>query len=167
MTTTWTTMASPLGTLQLTAEGGRLTGVHFPGQKHDRPAQPGWQRNDDEPVLAQARRQLVEYFAGGRTRFDLPLAPAGTPFQQAVWRALLAVPFGATSTYGAIARAVGRPSAVRAVGSAVGANPLGIVVPCHRIVGRDGSLTGYAAGLERKARLLALERRASLMELTA
>jgi len=167
MTTQYTEMASPLGTLLLTAVDGQLTGVHFPGQKHDRPVQPDWQRADDAPALAQARMQLAEYFAGRRTRFDLPLAPAGTPFQQAVWRALLAVPFGATSTYGAIAQAVGKPSAVRAVGSAVGANPIGIVVPCHRIVGRDGSLTGYAAGVERKARLLALERRASLMELTA
>jgi methylated-DNA-[protein]-cysteine S-methyltransferase len=167
MTTQYTEMASPLGTLLLTAEDGQLTGVHFAGQKHDRPVQPGWQRADDTPALARARAQLAEYFAGRRTSFELPLAPAGTPFQQAVWRALLAVPFGATSTYGAIARAVGKPSAVRAVGSAVGANPLGIVVPCHRIVGRDGSLTGYAAGLERKARLLALERRASQLELTA
>jgi methylated-DNA-[protein]-cysteine S-methyltransferase len=167
MTTQFTEVSSPLGTLQLTAEGGKLTGVHFPGQKHDRPAQPHWQRADDEPVLAQARGQLAEYFAGQRTSFDLPLAPAGTPFQQAVWRALLEVPFGATSTYGAIARAVGRPAAVRAVGSAVGANPLGIVVPCHRIIGRDGTLTGYAGGLERKAKLLALESRASQLELTA
>jgi methylated-DNA-[protein]-cysteine S-methyltransferase len=165
MTTQYTEVASPLGTLLLTAEKGQLTGVHFPGQKHDRPLQPDWERADDEPALAQARMQLAEYFAGRRTSFDLPLAPSGTPFQQAVWRALLAVPFGATSTYGAIAQAVGKPSAVRAVGSAVGANPIGIVVPCHRIVGRDGSLTGYAAGLERKAKLLALESRAS--QLTA
>jgi methylated-DNA-[protein]-cysteine S-methyltransferase len=167
MTTQFTEVSSPLGTLQLTAEGGRLTGVHFPGQKHDRPAQPDWQRADDEPVLAQAREQLAEYFAGGRRDFELPLGPAGTPFQQAVWRALLEVPFGATSTYGAIAQAVGRPAAVRAVGSAVGANPLGIVVPCHRIIGRDGTLTGYAGGIERKAKLLALESRASPLELTA
>ncbi len=167
MTTQYTETASPLGTLLLTAEDGRLTGVHFPGQKHDRPVRPDWQRADDAPALARARAQLVEYFAGRRRSFELPLAPAGTPFQQAVWRALLAVPFGATSTYGAIAQAVGRPSAVRAVGSAVGANPIGIVVPCHRIVGRDGSLTGYAAGIERKVRLLALERRASQLELTA
>lgn len=167
MTTQYTEMASPLGPLLLTAEDGQLTGVHFPGQKHDRPVQPDWQRADNEPALARARGQLAEYFTGRRTSFDLPLALAGTPFQQAVWRALLAVPFGATSTYGAIAQAVGRPSAVRAVGAAVGANPIGIVVPCHRIVGRDGSLTGYAAGIERKARLLALEHRQSPMEFTA
>ncbi len=150
-------MKSPLGTLLLTAEDGALTGVHFPGQKHDRPPQPDWQRADDDPLLASARDQLAEYFDGRRSTFDLPLAPRGTPFQLAVWRALLAVPFGATSTYGAIAGAVGRPTAVRAVGAAVGANPIGIVVPCHRIIGRDGSLTGYAGGLDRKTRLLALE----------
>jgi methylated-DNA-[protein]-cysteine S-methyltransferase len=157
--TLYTDMKSPLGTLLLTADDGALTGVHFPGQKHDRPPQPHWQRADDEPVLARARAQLAEYFDGRRSTFDLPLAPHGTPFQQAVWRALLAVPFGVTSTYGAIADAVRRPKAVRAVGAAIGANPIGIVVPCHRIIGRDGSLTGYAAGLDRKAKLLALERR--------
>jgi methylated-DNA-[protein]-cysteine S-methyltransferase len=159
MTTLYTEMKSPLGTLLLTAEDGALTGVHFPGQKHDRPPQPHWQRADDEPVLAAARAQLGEYFEGKRAAFKLPLAPRGTPFQQAVWRALLAVPFGATSTYGAVAAAIRRPKAVRAVGAAIGANPIGIVVPCHRIVGADGSLTGYAGGLDRKARLLALERR--------
>ena len=156
--TLYSEMNSPLGTLLLTAEDGALTGMHFPGQKHDRPRQPGWRRADDEPVLARARAQLAEYFDGRRSKFDLPLAPRGTPFQQAVWQALLAVPFGATSTYGAIAAAIRRPKAVRAVGAAIGANPIGIVVPCHRIVGRDGSLTGYAGGLDRKAKLLALER---------
>ena len=158
MTTLYTEMKSPLGTLLLTAEDGSLVGVHFPGQKHDRPWQPHWQRADHDPVLAQARTQLAEYFAGRRARFDLPLAARGTPFQQAVWQALLAVPFGGTSTYGAIAAAIRRPRAVRAVGAAIGANPIGIVVPCHRIIGRDGSLTGYAGGLDRKAKLLALER---------
>jgi len=158
MTTLYTEMKSPLGTLLLTAEDGSLVGVHFPGQKHDRPRQPHWQRADHDPVLAQARTQLAEYFAGRRARFDLPLAARGTPFQQAVWQALLAVPFGGTSTYGAIAAAIRRPRAVRAVGAAIGANPIGIVVPCHRIIGRDGSLTGYAGGLDRKAKLLELER---------
>lgn len=167
MTTLYTEMASPLGTLQLTAADGALTGLHFPGQKHDRPRRTDWQRADSEPVLAQARSQLTEYFTGRRTDFDVPLAPQGTAFQQAVWRALLTVPFGRTSTYGAIAAVVGRPSAVRAVGAAVGANPLGIVVPCHRIIGRDGSLTGYAGGLDRKAKLLALEGRNHELQLTA
>ena len=157
MTTLYTEMTSPLGTLLLTAEDGALTGVHFPGQKHDRPRQRDWRRAEDEPVLAKARSQLAEYFEGKRNGFELPLAPRGTPFQQAVWRALLAVPFGATSSYGSIAAEVGRPRAVRAVGAAIGANPIGIVIPCHRVVGADGSLTGYAGGLDRKAKLLALE----------
>jgi methylated-DNA-[protein]-cysteine S-methyltransferase len=157
MTTLYTQMESPLGTLLLSAEDEALTGAHFPGQKHDRPPQQDWQRADDAPVLAKARAQLAEYFDRRRTQFDLPLDPRGTPFQQSVWRALLAVPFGRTSTYGAIAAAIRRPSAVRAVGAAIGANPIGIVVPCHRVIGRDGTLTGYAGGLERKAKLLALE----------
>ena len=157
--TLYTEMKSPLGTLLLTAQDGALTGVHFPGEQHGRPKRPDWQRADDEPVLAAARAQLDEYFDGRRTAFDLPLAPRGTPFQQAVWRALVTVPFGATSTYGAIAAAIRRPTAVRAVGGAIGANPIGIVVPCHRIIGADGSLTGYAGGLDRKTKLLALERR--------
>ena len=160
MTTLYTEMPSPLGRLLLTADDGALTGVHFPGdQKHDRPRQPDGLRADDAPVLASARSQLAEYFDGRRSDFDLPLAPRGTPFQQAVWHALLAVPFGATSTYGAIAAAIRRPTAVRAVGAAIGANPIGIVIPCHRIIGADGSLTGYAGGLDRKAKLLALEHR--------
>ena len=157
--TLYTEMKSPLGTLLLTTEDGALTGVQFPGEQHGRPNRPDWQRADDEPVLAAARAQLDEYFDGRRTAFDLPLAPRGTPFQQAVWRALVTVPFGATSTYGAIAAAIRRPTAVRAVGGAIGANPIGIVVPCHRIIGADGSLTGYAGGLDRKTKLLALERR--------
>jgi methylated-DNA-[protein]-cysteine S-methyltransferase len=165
MTTLYTETTCPLGALLLTAEDGALTGVHFPGQKHDRPPQADWQRADDEPLLAAAREQLAEYFDGRRTAFELPLAPRGTPFQQAVWRALLAVPFGATSTYGAVAGAIGRPTAVRAVGVAIGANPIGIVVPCHRIVGADGSLTGYAGGLDRKTRLLALEAQATQLAL--
>ena len=167
MTMLYTEMKSPLGTLLLTAEDGALTGVHFPGQKHDRPRQPHWKRADDDALLAAARAQLAEYLDGRRSAFELPLAPRGTPFQQAVWQALLAVPFGTTSTYGQVAVAIGRPTAVRAVGAAVGANPIGIIVPCHRIIGRDGSLTGYAGGLDRKVKLLALEARAVPLELTA
>jgi methylated-DNA-[protein]-cysteine S-methyltransferase len=166
MSTLYTEMKSPLGALLLTAEDGAITGVYFPGQKHDRPRQPGWQRADDDPLLDKARAQLSEYFSSRRKSFDLALAPRGTPFQQAVWRALLAVPFGATSTYGAVAAAIRKPSAGRAVGAAVGANPISIIVPCHRIIGADGSLTGYAGGLPRKTRLLALESSATTLELT-
>jgi methylated-DNA-[protein]-cysteine S-methyltransferase len=157
MTTLYTTMPSPLGNLQLTTDGTHLTGVDFAGPQRDRRLPRDWIRADDDPVLRRARDQLGEYFAGQRQRFDLKLKPHGTPFQQSVWRALLTVPFGATATYGAMAAAVGRPSAVRAAGAAIGANPIAIVLPCHRIVGFDGSLTGYSGGLHRKVKLLAHE----------
>ncbi len=155
--TIYTFVDSPLGTLALTSNGSHLTGVRFP-RRDGRPAVEGdWQRDDAAPVLVQARAQLAEYFAGRRTRFALPLRPQGTAFQRSVWRALRKVPFGKTLTYGALAAAIGRPAAARAVGAAVGANPLAVVVPCHRIIGADGTLTGYAGGLARKTKLLALE----------
>jgi methylated-DNA-[protein]-cysteine S-methyltransferase len=157
MTILWSVMPSPLGELLLSAAGSDLIGVHFPGQRHDRPVQPDWQRDDRAEILATTQAQLDEYFGQRRQRFDLRLQPRGTPFQQSVWAALLEVPFGRTTSYGAIAARIGRPRAVRAVGAAVGANPIGIIVPCHRIVGTDGSLTGYAGGLDRKIRLLELE----------
>jgi methylated-DNA-[protein]-cysteine S-methyltransferase len=112
----------------------------------------------DDPVLAEAARQLRAFFAGELTTFDLPLAPAGTPFQRAVWDALRAIPFGETRSYRDVAVGLGAPSAVRAVGAANGKNPLAIVVPCHRVVGSSGALTGYAGGLARKRWLLAHER---------
>lgn len=155
--TIYTLLDSPLGTLALTSDGSHLTGIHFP-RRDGRPAvERTWERDDAAPVLARARTQLAEYFDGRRTRFELPLRPAGTAFQQSVWHALLKVPFGRTSTYGALAAEIGRPTAARAVGAAVGANPLAVVVPCHRIIGADGTLTGYAGGLPRKTKLLALE----------
>jgi methylated-DNA-[protein]-cysteine S-methyltransferase len=155
--TIYTLLDSPLGKLALTSDGKHLTAIHFPRRDGTAHVERAWQRDDAVPVLAQARAQLSEYFAGRRTRFDLPLRPQGTAFQQGVWRALLKVPFGRTSTYGALAAAIGRPTAARAVGAAVGANPLAVVVPCHRIIGADGTLTGYAGGLARKTKLLALE----------
>jgi methylated-DNA-[protein]-cysteine S-methyltransferase len=112
---------------------------------------------DDAAPLRQTIAQLDEYFAGKRRVFDLPLDPRGSDFQRAVWQAIAEVPYGATTTYAAIARAIGRPDAVRAVGAANGANPLPIVIPCHRVVGANGALTGYGGGLELKARLLELE----------
>lgn len=155
--TIYTLLDSPLGKLTLTSDGSRLTGIHFP-RRDGRPAvERAWRRDDAAPVLARARTQLAEYFAGKRTRFELPLRLEGTAFQQSVWRALLKVPFGRTSTYGALAAEIGRPTAARAVGAAVGANPLAVVVPCHRIIGAGGTLTGYAGGLARKTKLLALE----------
>lgn len=148
---------SPLGPVILAANGGRLAGLWFTEQRH-LPDMHAWTTGAQEPVLQSARQQLDEYFAGQRTDFDLPLdLSGGSAFQQAVWRALLSIPLGTLSSYGAVSTAIGRPSAVRAVGGAIGRNPLGIVVPCHRVIGADGSLTGYAGGLERKTALLKLE----------
>lgn len=155
----YTTMPSPVGELTLTAENGALTGVWFAGHKGEggSPVKAGWTRDDAVPVLRQARAELDEYFAGKRERFDVKLQPQGTEFQRAVWRELLKVRFGRTSTYGKLAAAVGKANAARAVGAAVGANPISIIVPCHRIIGRDGSLTGFGGGLDRKTALLKLE----------
>ena len=148
---------SPLGTIILAATDQGLAGVWFADQKH----QPDWQDWPDraaDPTLEQAITELHQYFDGGRTGFDVPLdLRGGTPFQQSVWHALLRIPFGVCTTYGTLGDALGRPKAVRAVGTAIGRNPLGIIVPCHRVLGADGSLTGYAGGLGRKAALLTLE----------
>ncbi len=153
----YTVCDSPIGPLTLASDGTHLTAVRFARGNGKPDVERDWQRDDDLPVLARARAQLGEYFAGKRTRFNLPLAPQGTEFQQAVWRALLKVGCGQTSTYGALAAAVGRPQAARAVGAAMGANPIPIIVPCHRVIGSDGSLTGFGGGLERKTKLLQLE----------
>ncbi|SFU89315.1 methylated-DNA-[protein]-cysteine S-methyltransferase [Paenacidovorax caeni] len=152
---------SPLGEARLAASSLGLVGLWFDGQRH-LPAQldgPGaWPATDAHPVLREAARQLQEYLGGTRTCFDLSLdLRGGTPFQQAVWRALCAIPRGRTTSYLAIAQALGKPSSVRAVGAAVGRNPVSVAVPCHRVLGSDGSLTGYAGGLERKRALLRLE----------
>jgi methylated-DNA-[protein]-cysteine S-methyltransferase len=149
----YSTLTTPVGELLLTADDdGALTAVHLPGRHPDTN---GWMRDDE--LLAAARRQLSEYFAGERTTFDLPLRPAGAPFQLRVWDALLRIPYGETATYGELAREVGHPGAARAVGAANGRNPIAIVVPCHRVIGADGTLTGYAGGLECKRALLDLE----------
>jgi methylated-DNA-[protein]-cysteine S-methyltransferase len=138
-----------------------LAGVWFNGQKH-MPDSSAWTVQPEHPLLQQAARELQEYFAGQRERFAVPLdIQAGTPFQRQVWRALLEIPAGASQTYGALAQHIGRPSAVRAVGAAVGRNPVSIFVPCHRVLGAGGALTGYAGGLARKTALLHLERSAS------
>lgn len=148
---------TPLGTMRLTARGQRFTGAHFIGEKHFPALAPDWQRDDLHATLRQASQQLSEYFAGERKQFALPLAPEGTPFQQQVWTALLSIPYGETISYLELARRVGNAKAMRAVGAANGRNPISIVVPCHRVIGADGSLTGYAGGLERKRALLGLE----------
>lgn len=148
---------SPFGRIILAATGEQLLGVWFDGQRHQ-PDTSTWPVATAHPVLQLAKTQLSEYFAGHRTTFELPLAlDRGTDFQQAVWRALLSVPSGTTVTYGELSQRVGKPAAVRAVGGAVGRNPLSIVVPCHRVLGANGALTGYAGGLERKTALLHLE----------
>jgi len=139
------------------ATGRGLAGVWFEGQRH-LPDMRAWPEQPDHPVLREAIAQLADYFAGRRSGFDLPLdLQGGTAFQQSVWQALLAIPAGGTTSYGTLSQRIGRPAAVRAVGAAVGRNPLSIVVPCHRVLGADGSLTGYAGGLERKTALLQLE----------
>lgn len=143
---------TPFGTLWLSAAREGLTGVAFAKPPAVAPAGEG------ASVLIEAAAQLGAYFAGELERFDLPLAPAGTDFQRRVWDAVAAIPYGATASYSEIAAAVGRPSACRAVGAANGRNPLAIVVPCHRVVGAAGALTGYGGGLERKRALLDLER---------
>lgn len=149
--------ASPLGTMILAATDTGLAGAWFDGQRH-LPECSGWREAPQHPVLREAMAQLGDYFAGRRAAFDLPLTLAGgTPFQQSVWRALRTIPRGQTISYRALGERAGCPAAVRAVGAAVGRNPLSIVVPCHRVVGADGSLTGYAGGLERKRALLHLE----------
>jgi methylated-DNA-[protein]-cysteine S-methyltransferase len=134
----------------------------MPGHKGRPAARPDWRR-DDAPFDA-VRRQLEEYFAGRRQDFDVPLRMAGTTFQQLVWKALVRIPFGTTITYAQLAGRIGRPSAARAVGHANSRNPISIIVPCHRVIGADGALAGYAGGLEKKRRLLDLERNASAAE---
>lgn len=148
---------TPLGAMLLAATPHGLAGLWFEGQKHH-PDSSRWPLDPAHPVLVEAMRQLDDYFAGRRTRFDLPLdLQGGTPFQQSVWRALLGIACGERTSYGVLSQRIGQPAAVRAVGAAVGRNPLSIVVPCHRVLGADGSLTGYAGGLERKTALLRLE----------
>lgn len=149
-TTLYDTIDSPLGELLLASDGRALTAVHMGGAPG-----PGWQR--DPVPLREAADQLQAYFAGELREFDLPLAPAGTPFQREVWEALRRIPYGETIGYGELAAAVGRPHAARAVGAANGRNPIAVVVPCHRVIGASGALTGYGGGLGRKRLLLDLE----------
>jgi len=153
---------TPLGDMVALAEGEELCGLWFSDQKYTPDSGDGL-NDPDHPLFAELRRQLDAYFAGRLREFDLPLAPEGTPFQMAVWELLRTIPAGTTTTYGALAgrvaqRREGRIPSAQAVGGAVGRNPIDIIIPCHRVIGADGSLTGYAGGLERKAALLALER---------
>ncbi len=154
---------SPVGELLLVGaalprgeRGVALRGIYFATAPHANGVLPAGAR-EDRAAFVDVMAQLRDYFDGKRTSFELDLAPDGTDFQREVWRALAAIPYGKTTTYAAIAQTIGRPSAVRAVGAANGRNPLSIVVPCHRVIGRDGTLTGYAGGVEHKEKLLALE----------
>jgi methylated-DNA-[protein]-cysteine S-methyltransferase len=151
MTRHRTRLESPIGPLRLIASDTALIAIDF-----DAAADSSDDR--DHPLLARARRQLSEYFAGSRSVFDLPLAPEGSQWQRAVWTALGAIPFASTPSYAEIARALGRPKAARAVGAANGKNPIPIVIPCHRVIGADGSLTGYGGGIEKKRWLIDHER---------
>lgn len=153
----YTEYQSPIGKLLLAASERGLAGVYFEEHKHFK-GMDGWQRDDAHFVLQQTRLQLAAYFAGARREFDLPLdMRGGSAFQQAVWQALRTLPFGATASYAEIAKHIGNPGAVRAVGAANGRNPISIIVPCHRVIASSGALTGYAGGLNNKKLLLALE----------
>jgi len=152
-----TTLPSPIGTLRLRATDEGLTHVFHENQQSDL-ENTDWEEDAHHPHLAKARTQLEEYFEGKRRTFNVPLAPEGTAFQQEVWMALRGIPYGQTLSYSEIAEQIGNPKAVRAVGAANGNNPLSIFVPCHRVIGTNGKLTGYAGGLGNKSTLLAIER---------
>jgi methylated-DNA-[protein]-cysteine S-methyltransferase len=151
--TLYSTVPSPIGELMLCGDDASLTALHLPG--HWAKPGAGWRRDDAR--FADVARQLEEYFAGERTVFDVPLVLDGTAFQRRVWGALRDIPYGTTISYGELARRIGQPSASRAVGLANGRNPISVIVPCHRVIGADGTLTGYGGGLERKQLLLGLE----------
>jgi methylated-DNA-[protein]-cysteine S-methyltransferase len=157
MTTYTTTMATPIGRLRLVGDGDALHAIHLHASDV-----PPTTAVTDAAALRPVVEQLDEFFAGERRTFDVALAPRGTSFQRAVWDALRTIPYGTTATYGEIAARVGRPTAVRAVGAANGRNPIPIIVPCHRVIGSNGTLTGYAGGLATKQQLLELERKVVL-----
>ena len=150
---------SPRGRMLLVADDTALRGAYFTGQKYHPRIEKGWVRDARHILLRQAKRELAEYFDGTRTRFTVKIAPRGTPFQVAVWKAITRVAFGKTIPYAELARRAGHPGGARAAGGATGHNPISIIVPCHRIVGSNGALTGYAGGLTKKRAFLALEGR--------
>lgn len=156
MSSTYTFIASPVGDLLVRGDGESVIGLYLPDHKRGLTPESSWRRDDN--AFAPVREQLAEYFAGSRQQFDLPLRLEGTEFQKLVWEQLQQIPFGETITYAELARRVGEPMASRAVGSANGRNPVSIIVPCHRVIGADGKLTGYAGGVEKKRWLLEWER---------
>jgi methylated-DNA-[protein]-cysteine S-methyltransferase len=151
------TIESPLGPILLISDDSTLTGLYFRGQKHEPVSCPDWKPNPHSSLFQEAASQLAEYFSRRRRSFRVPVAPKGTPFQEKVWQAIAAIPYGETASYRDLAEKIGKPEAVRAVGTAVGRNPISVIIPCHRVIGRDDSLTGYAGGLDRKKALLDLE----------
>ncbi|WP_198411308.1 methylated-DNA--[protein]-cysteine S-methyltransferase [Marinimicrobium alkaliphilum] len=153
----FTYVAAPVGQLLIAGDGDYLTHIAFVGERAPSVVKAGWQRDDGR--FRDCARQLSEYFSGRRRAFDLPLAAEGTEFQRRVWSALRTIPYGETCSYGDIARAIDSPKASRAVGAAAGANPIAIVVPCHRVIGTSGKLVGFAGGLSIKSQLLQLESR--------
>jgi methylated-DNA-[protein]-cysteine S-methyltransferase len=153
------TVETPLGTVRAAAVDGALCGLWFAGQKYFPKHSASWKEAPEEAVFTALRSWLAGYFAGKKPALTIPLAPRGTEFQQAVWKLLLKIPYGKTSTYGELAARLKRPKASQAVGSAVGHNPISLIIPCHRVLGADGGLTGYAGGLEKKQALLELEGR--------
>src|SRR6185295_6172208 len=161
MTTTvyYTYIECPLGRMVVEGDGHFVTGLYLPQHKGWPGPDASWHQAD--PLFVAVREQLAEYFAGERQQFDVPLKLAGTQFQQRVWQELMKIPFGTTITYAELARRVGNPNASRAVGHANGRNPISIIVPCHRVIGAAGKLTGYAGGLDKKQWLLAWEHRAA------
>jgi methylated-DNA-[protein]-cysteine S-methyltransferase len=153
-TTYITTYESPIQTLQLVSDGRSLIGLYMLSDKHQAIRQPNWIETDQVDPFPETKQQLAAYFVGSLRTFDLPLTQHGTPFQQRVWAALQTIPYGATLSYGALAQQIGQPRAARAVGLANGQNPISIIVPCHRVIGANGKLTGYGGGIERKQWLL-------------
>jgi len=153
-------LETPIGTLLIAGDDTAVHRITFPQRGRAAKPEPEWQESQ-QGIIGEAVRQLIEYFSGKRADFDLPLAPEGTAFQRNVWRQLQEIPYGQTISYGELARRVGNPKASRAVGSANGANPLPIVIPCHRVIAGDGTLGGFGGGLPTKQTLLALELRAS------
>lgn len=149
---------SPIGTITVSTDDSYITSLHIEGDRYFKEIPGDWTHDSSQPLLRHVQEELDEYFAGTRTSFDVPLLPAGTALQQAVWKELQAIPTATTTSYTKIAQAIGKPQAVRAVASAIGRNPICIIIPCHRVVASDGSLGGYVAGLTRKQQLLDLER---------
>jgi methylated-DNA-[protein]-cysteine S-methyltransferase len=161
-TTCYCYVDSPLGQIWIAGDGQFVTGLYMLRHKHW--SGPDASLRQSDVAFATVREQLAEYFAGQRQQFDVPLKLAGTPFQQRVWQELVRIPFGTTITYGQLAERVGKPTASRAVGAANGRNPISIIVPCHRVIGADGKLTGYGGGVDKKQWLLAWERSATPAE---